>query len=112
MGLDFLSLINPVVLFLSILLVFSAALLIQRQSFKFQDEIRTLAYWVFFAMVALLGKLLSEFLFNVLPLSPNDNSLIIQILQVFGIAFVVITAVFLIKVSLLIGEVSDKFTRK
>jgi len=110
MSLDTTGLITAVVLLLGVVLVALSASIIRRYINRFNEgEIKDLGRFVFLSMLALLGKLLTDFSILVLPLLLEDSLPIIQLLGIFGIIFVVLTAVFLIKVSVLIKKISELF---
>jgi len=99
-----------VVLFLSIILVALAASIIMRYNRHFtKGEIKTLGHYVLFAMLSLLGKLLTDFAIQVLPFFIENPILEVNILGFLEIFFVVFTAIFLIRVALLIKGLSKTF---
>lgn len=110
MALEMIWLANAVVLLLSIVLVTFAASVVHRFNRHFSEgEVKELGHNVLLAMLALLIKLLIDFSIIVLPSFAENAQSMVQILGIFGIAFMILTAVFLIRVAMLIKQLSKQF---
>jgi len=108
MAIDTISLANSLVLLFSIALVAFSASTIMRASRRFSEgKVKELSYFVLFSMGSLLGKLLVDFLAQVLSFY-GVSTTAVQTLGFFSTAFIILTTVFLIKSSLLIGTISKK----
>ena len=107
---DLISLANAIVLLLSMTLVAFAASVVHRFNRHFsKGEVKDLGHYVLLAMLALLLKLLTDFVVLILPSFNITNASIFQFLEIVEIAFVILTAIFLIKVALLIKKLSHMF---
>lgn len=110
MALDSASLIVSVFLLLSVVLVALAASTTLNYNRRFtKGQVRELGHWVALAMLALLVKLLTDFLVLVFPSSLPGFVQFVPLLNVFGTAFVILTAIFLIKVATLVKALSKTF---
>ena len=110
MALDAIDFTISVVLLLSIILVALAASIIMRYNRHFsKGQVKSLGHNVLFAMLSLLGKLLTDFAIQVLPFFIENPVLEINLLGFLEIFFAVFTAVFLIRVALLIKKLSKTF---
>ena len=110
MVMDTISLANAIVLLLATVLVALSASVVLHSNKKFSEgEVKSLGRWVFFALITLLGKLLTDFSIQALPFFWQDPSPLIQLAGIFGIVFIVLTAIFLIQVALMIRVLSKTF---
>ncbi|MBN1941586.1 MAG: hypothetical protein JW772_05385 [Candidatus Diapherotrites archaeon] len=110
MGLVEIDVAMPTVLLFVIILVALAAGTVVRYNAKLsKGEVKDLGAWVFLTMVALLCKLLVDFAIIVVPTILEFSSSIVSLLEIFGIVFIILSAIFLIKVSLLMKKISDLF---
>jgi len=103
------SLVTTIVLSLAIVLVALAAGSIRHSNKRFTEgKVKELGFFVFLSMMALLGKLLTDFAKLILP-PLGISTTMPQVLEIFGIVFIVLTALFLIKVAALIKQISKMF---
>ena len=110
MPLDTIGLLTSVVLLLSIVLVVLAASIDLRFNRRFTEGvIRALGKFVFLSIMALLGKLLTDFCILVLPSFLQNPTTLMQLFGILGMVFIILTVIFLMKVALLIKEISKKF---
>ena len=110
MALDPAGLLIAVFLLLSIVLVALAASTTLNYNRRFTvGSVKELGRWVALAMIALLVKLLTDFLALVLPLFFLSPSQVVPFLEIVETVFVILTAIFLIKVATLIKGLSKTF---
>ena len=114
MAIDFVSMVNWIILLLAITLVSLAASTVLSYNRRFvQGEIKELGNWVFIAMVGLLAKLLADFSILVQPFLVENNELLFRqifaIIGSFNIVFAILTALALIKVALKLKKLSQAF---